>query len=134
MRLPAAAPITLFGGRQAPGIKGAIIIVLLYLGGCATWQAPETVDDSALRTRAVSETVMDVTLSASVLSSEDSQQLFATDLNSTGVEPVWIAWFTSIEATDRSSARAGRSPRQIENRHATAAHRRFVIDIHPPPL
>ena len=90
MRLPAAAPITLFGARQAPGIKGAIIIVLLYLGGCATWQAPETVDDSALRTRAVSETVMDVTLSASVLSSEDSQQLFATDLNGTGVQPVWI--------------------------------------------
>lgn len=90
MRLPAAAPITLFGARQAPGIKGAIIIVLLYLGGCATWQAPETVDDSALRTRAVSETVMDVILSASVLSSEDSQQLFATDLNGTGVQPVWI--------------------------------------------
>ena len=90
MRLPAAAPITLFGVRQAPGIKGAIIIVLLYLGGCATWQAPETLDDSALRTRAVSETVMDVTLSASVLSSEDSQQLFATALNGTGVQPVWI--------------------------------------------
>jgi hypothetical protein len=63
---------------------------MFSLVGCATWQAPESVDDSALRTRAISETVMDVTLSATVLGSNDSQRLFATDLNSTGVQPVWI--------------------------------------------
>ena len=74
----------------AAGITGSIVVVLFCLVGCATWQAPVAVDESTLRTRAVSETVMDVTLSASVLSSDDSQRLFATDLNSTGVQPVWI--------------------------------------------
>ena len=79
-----------FGGRQAADLTGMFILIMFSLVGCATWQAPESVDDSALRTRAISETVMDVTLSATVLGSNDSQRLFATDLNSTGVQPVWI--------------------------------------------
>ena len=74
----------------AAGITGSIMVVLFCLVGCATWQAPAAVDESTLRTRALSETVMDVTLSASVLSTTDSEQLFGTDLNSTGVQPVWI--------------------------------------------
>ena len=89
MSLP-ATPASRFGARQAAGITGSIMVVLFCLVSCATWQMPAAVDDSALRTRAVSETVMDVTLSASVLSSDDSQRLFATDLISTGVQPVWI--------------------------------------------
>lgn len=79
-----------FSGRQAADLTGMLIIIMLSLVGCASWQAPQSVDDSALRTRATSETVMDVTLSATVLGSDDSQRIFATDLNITGVQPVWI--------------------------------------------
>ena len=79
-----------FRGRQAADLTGMLIIIMLILVGCASWQAPQAVDDTSLRTRAISETVMDVTLSATVLGSDDSQRLFATDLNSTGVQPVWI--------------------------------------------
>ena len=67
-----------------------ITIMLLGTGGCATWQAPANPDDAALRARAISETVKDVTLSASVLSTADSEQLFGTDINAGGVQPVWI--------------------------------------------
>lgn len=77
-----------FRTRQVSAIIG--IIVLFWLGGCATLQLPVETSDSALRSRAVSGTVKDVTLSASVLSTADSEQLFGTDINSTGVQPVWI--------------------------------------------
>jgi hypothetical protein len=90
-------------------ITGMMMLALLCLGGCASWHVPDTVDDTTLRTRAVSLTVMNVTLSASVLSSDDSLQLFGTDLNSTGVQPVWI------EVTNNSThtlwlLRAGTDP------------------------
>jgi hypothetical protein len=78
------------GARWTPAIVALIAVMAVWLGGCATWQAPAEVDDSALRARAVSETVRDVTLSASVLGSADSVQLFATDINANGVQPVWI--------------------------------------------
>lgn len=69
---------------------GMILFMVICLGGCATWQAPVGVDDSELRARAVSDSDRGVTLSASVLSSADSLALFGTDLNSNGVQPVWI--------------------------------------------
>ncbi len=71
-------------------LTGMILLVVFCLDGCATWQAPEVVDDSALRARAVFDSDRDVTLSASVLSAADSQALFGTDLVSSGVQPVWI--------------------------------------------
>ena len=79
-----------FSGRNAAVLTGMFIIIMFSLVGCATWQAPQSVDDSALRTRAISETDMDVTLSATVLGGDDSKRLFATDINSSGVQPVWI--------------------------------------------
>jgi hypothetical protein len=62
----------------------------LALSGCATWQAPAKVDDTALRARAVSATEQDVRLSAAVLSAEDSRQMLGADVNGTGVQPIWI--------------------------------------------
>jgi hypothetical protein len=70
-----------------------LVVILLFetlLGGCATWRAPESLDDSALRARAVSETLGDVRVSAAVLSSEDSRRMLGADVNATGVQPVWI--------------------------------------------
>jgi hypothetical protein len=69
-----------------------LVIALLeaLLGGCATWRAPGSLDDSALRARAVSETLGDVRVEAAVLSSEDSRRMLGADVNGTGVQPVWI--------------------------------------------
>lgn len=71
-------------------INVLIAIMLLGPGGCATWQPPANPQDSALRARAISGTVNNVTLSASVLSAADSEQLFGADINASGVQPVWI--------------------------------------------
>jgi hypothetical protein len=67
-----------------------VTALLLGAGGCATWQAPAHPDDAALRARAISDTLNNVTLSASVLSAADSEQLFGADINAGGVQPVWI--------------------------------------------
>lgn len=65
-------------------------ILFLALAGCASWQAPAEYDDSALRARAEVQQVRGVTLSASVLSTEDSQRIFGVNVNEEGVQPVWI--------------------------------------------
>lgn len=63
---------------------------LLMLGGCATWQAPPTPDDNALRSRAVTTSLGDVRLSAAVLSAEDSRRWFGHDVHAVDVQPVWV--------------------------------------------
>lgn len=68
----------------------AACALLLVLGGCATWQAPASVDDAALRGRAVTAVAHGVRLSAAVLSAEDSRQMFGADVNAKGVQPVWV--------------------------------------------
>lgn len=65
-------------------------LVYLALSGCTTWQAPDRVNDGSLRGRAVTTESRGVRLSATVLSTEDSRQLFGADVNGTGVQPVWI--------------------------------------------
>ena len=65
-------------------------LVHLMPGGCATWKAAEYVDDTALRERAMSETVDNVRLSAAVLGVVDSQQVLGADVNAKGIQPVWI--------------------------------------------
>lgn len=69
-----------------------LVVALLdaLLGGCATWRAPGSLDDSALRARAVSETLGDVRVKAAVLSREDSRRMLGADVAATGVQPVWI--------------------------------------------
>jgi len=89
--MPADCHDTTRNGRSVFQIVTVIItFLLLGAGGCATWQAPSNPDDTALRARAVTDTVNGVTLSASVLSAADSEQLFGTDINAGGVQPVWI--------------------------------------------
>lgn len=68
----------------------ATSLLYLALAGCATWQAPAEFDDAALRARAETQTVRGVTLRAAVLSSEDSQTIFAANVNQANVQPVWI--------------------------------------------
>jgi hypothetical protein len=65
-------------------------LLTLTLAGCATWQAPAEFDDSALRARAESQQLRGVKLSAAVLSSADSKQVFGVSVNEKEVQPVWI--------------------------------------------
>lgn len=64
--------------------------LFLALGGCASWQVPAEFDDTALRARAEVQQVRGVTLSAAVLSTEDSQRAFGVSVNEEGIQPVWI--------------------------------------------
>jgi hypothetical protein len=64
--------------------------LFMLLPGCASWQVPEDYSAEPLRARAVNATVREVQLSAAVLSTEDSQRIFGADINTTGVQPVWI--------------------------------------------
>jgi hypothetical protein len=90
MRRPVTVHLALHGIRWAASMMALVVALLFGLGGCASWQAPASASDASLRDRAVSDTVKNVTLSASVLSSADSEQLFGTDIKSTGVQPIWI--------------------------------------------
>jgi len=65
-------------------------MLALLLVGCSTWQVPDTVDDGAWRARAESEELHGVRVSAAVLSAEDSRRLFGTDVNASGIQPVWV--------------------------------------------
>ena len=90
MRCAAAGYVYPNGLRQTVAVMTLVVALLLLTGGCVSWQAPAAANDSALRARAVSDTVRDVTLSATVLGAADSEQLFGTNINGTGVQPIWI--------------------------------------------
>ena len=64
--------------------------LLLGAAGCATWQAPDAFNDAGLRARAVTASRQSVSVTAAVLSAEDSRRMFGVDVNKTGVQSVWI--------------------------------------------
>ena len=68
----------------------AINTLCFSLAGCATWRTPPAFDESGLRSRAISEEVKGVRLSASILSREDSKRMFGVDINEKEVQPIWI--------------------------------------------
>lgn len=77
--------------RELPVFTMLLLSMLcISLVGCATWQVPSEFNDSVLRTRAESQELRGVKLSAAVLSSDDSQRMFGSNINKTGVQPVWI--------------------------------------------
>lgn len=67
-----------------------LTMLCLSLAGCATWQAPTEFNASLLRARAETQELRDVKLSAAVLSTDDSLRMFGSNINETGVQPVWI--------------------------------------------
>ena len=77
--------------RELP-VFTMLVLSMLYLSlaGCATWQAPTEFNDSVLRARAETQELRGVKLSAAVLSTDDSQRMFGSNVNKTGVQPVWI--------------------------------------------
>jgi len=70
---------------------GALICSLcLTVIGCSTWRAPTAIDDTPLRERAVTATIRGVQVSGAVLSNEDNEHYFGTNINDTGVQSIWI--------------------------------------------
>ena len=65
-------------------------VLLLVLTACASWQTPAAFDDSTLRARAETDEINGVRLKATVLSSEESQQMFGFNVNEKNMMPVWI--------------------------------------------
>jgi hypothetical protein len=76
-----------------------LVVCVLGLTGCATWQAPTETDYSEIRARVITATVQKVHLSAAVLSTRDSQRIFGANINETGVQPVWIEVKNQTEQT-----------------------------------
>ena len=73
-------------GRSVIGLA----LLLLVLGGCATWQAPTDTSDASLRARAVVQTSRGVEVRAAVLGAEDSLRMLGSDVTAHGVQPVWV--------------------------------------------
>ena len=78
--------------RRPLSLSGRVLMIALYicLAGCASWQVPAEFDVSVLRVRAETQRLDGVRLSAAVLGTGDSRRMFGADVNSTGVQPVWI--------------------------------------------
>jgi len=74
-----------------------VLVLMLAISGCATWQSPADPSVENIRARAVSETSGDVDVRAAILSAEDTRRIFGADLNATGVQVVWV------EVDNRSS-------------------------------
>jgi hypothetical protein len=68
----------------------ALMILFMAMAGCATWQAPGEFDTSALRTRAVTEEINGVRLSATVLSSDESKRMLGANINKKEVQLIWL--------------------------------------------
>lgn len=81
----------MYRGRVHVGCAILLSITInAALSGCATWQKPAEFDDSALRSRAVSEEIKGVRLSATVLSRKDSMRMLGVKLDKEDVQPIWI--------------------------------------------
>lgn len=74
--------------------------VLITIGGCTTYE-PITLVEVPFQERAVTQSENNVTVSAVVLSEEESELIFATDLYRRGIQPVWL----EIENNDESDMR-----------------------------
>lgn len=77
-------------GMPRQALMPIVCMLLMLMAACTSWQVPPEFDVGALRARAESETLRNVTLSAAVLSAGDSKKMFGVDVNSEGIQPVWV--------------------------------------------
>ena len=66
-----------------------LIICLLTLTGCATFN-PRPLDEARYRNRAETQTDGLVRVTAAVLSSEETKEVFDLDLYKKGIQPIWL--------------------------------------------
>ncbi len=87
----AAAGLQASSGVSRSGAAVFVSCLLcLAVCGCASWQAPTTIDDSSLRERAVTSTSREVQVSAAVFSAGDNQRYFSANLNDSGIQTIWV--------------------------------------------
>lgn len=67
-----------------------VVFALAFLAGCATWQPPPGIDDAALRASALTETLRDVRVSATLMDAQTSEAGFGAGIRDAGVQPVWL--------------------------------------------
>ena len=68
---------------------GVLIFMLLMALGCASFR-PVPMEQVPFRERAVTQSDEDVNVTVVVLSPEESEKIFGTELSSRGIQPVWI--------------------------------------------
>ena len=93
MRIAATAATRLHEYRRVVQPVATLLLscwLCLALSGCATLRTPAAIDDTPLRERAVTATLRNVQVSATVLSAEDNRNFFGTDINDTGVQTIWV--------------------------------------------
>ena len=87
---PRASRAVLHGPLRMLGSALFAAGLVLGIAGCETSQTAGTFNDAELRARAVTESRQGVSVTAAVLSAEETQRMFGTDVNKTGVQSVWI--------------------------------------------
>lgn len=111
-----------------PWRAGMVAVVLAALAGCATWRPPTDHGDESLRARAVSRSAHGVSVSASLLSADDSRQLLGVDIIAKGIQPVWLEIANGTES-DLWLLRSGTGPDYFSPLEAAwTAHVRFGGD------
>ena len=60
--------------------------LFIVVAGCSTPQSPGTFNDAELRARAVTASRQGASVTAAVLSADESRRMFGADVNKTGVQ------------------------------------------------
>jgi hypothetical protein len=65
------------------------ILLLIAISGCATFE-PKPFDETRFLTHAVTKSDGDISVTADVLTPEESKEVFGAELSGEGIQPVWI--------------------------------------------
>ena len=67
-----------------------LILSLFLISGCATTFEPKPFDETTFLTHAVSRSDGDVAVTATILTREESEEVFGVDFLAKGLQPIWI--------------------------------------------
>ena len=66
-----------------------LLLLLIFISGCATFQ-PKPFDEATYLTHAVTSSDGDVTVTADILTRDETKEFFGYDFVGKGIQPVWI--------------------------------------------
>jgi len=75
-----------------------LVLLLIFISGCATFQ-PKPFDEGVYLTHAVTRSDGDITVTADILTREETKEFFGVDFVGKGIQPIWI----KIENTGKDS-------------------------------
>jgi hypothetical protein len=67
-----------------------LLLLLLLLAACATFESPAEFHDRSLRERAVTKTEEDIQVSAALPTAAEARTIFGIDLDARGIQPIWL--------------------------------------------